>query len=172
MRLGWLPIVFFLAHLGDTVQHGWASDNLWACNVANLVLGVGMLARRPSLVRGATLWIVAGFPFWLRELWIAPDSILPTSYPTHLGTLPLALWAYRPGRSVWLQALLSFVILQELCRLVADPASNVNVAFSMRDGWDRVFASYFQYWLFTTLVAGATLALVQAVLDSRKGRSR
>lgn len=169
MKLGWLPIAFFGAHLVETVQHGWAWDNLWACNVANLLLGIGMLARRPALVRGATLWIVAGFPFWLRELGLAPDTILPTSYLTHLGTLPIALGAFRPGKPVWPQALLAFLVLQELCRLVAAPESNVNVAFSMRDGWDRVFSSYWQYWLFSSAAAGATLALVDFVLQ-RAGR--
>lgn len=154
-----IPIVFFVLHSLEDIGHGTASDILWVCNVANLCLGM----PNARLRRAAALWIIAGLPFWLREVWIAPATIYPGSYLIHLGALPFAIRALKKPATAWPLAITGFVVLQAITRLVANPALNTNVAFSMRDGWDKVFTSYWQYWLFTTLVAGVTLMVVDKV---------
>ena len=49
--LGILPLLFFAAYLYAAVGEHRAAEALWMCHVSNVILGMGILAQQPALVR-------------------------------------------------------------------------------------------------------------------------
>ena len=135
------------------------------CHLANLLMGIGLLQHRPTLVGMSVLWSLLGAPLWIRELFLEPCR--PSSYLAHVVGLGVSLWAlpgYRRSPSVWRQALALGVAVRALCWWVTPAALNVNVSHAMRDGWEQVFSAFWQYWLASTLAMGALLYVVDRVV--------
>ena len=159
---GVFPLSLYLLELLDNARRGVVWDSLWICHLANLLMGIGALGGRPMLVRMGVLWMMAGTPLWVRELWVDP-SIGPVSYLSHIGGLAFALlWLRRAApedlaRPAWFQAWLFFVAVRALCRLITPDELNVNASRLMRDGFETVFTSYWPYWALSSLAAAAVL---------------
>jgi hypothetical protein len=157
--LGVLPLGFFALYLALAAQGGKAADSLWLCHVANLLLGVGLLAGRPRVAAVGIAWIVLGIPLWALDTWRSA-SLTPVSLLSHLGGLAVGLYAasrLRISFNPWLAALLLFVALRELCRWFTPEARNVNLAHAAYPGWEGMPGGYGGYWLATTLAAAAAL---------------
>ena len=163
---GLLPIAFFVAYAAVAVVQGRGWDALWICHVANVVLGAGILARRPLWVRAAVLLIIPGVPLWIYDMLVA-SSVEPVSIVSHLGGLAVgipALVRLPSERRAWPVALGVFLAAQLAARLFAPPALNVNLAHGVYPGWERWFASHGSYWIFTTAVAALLLWLLDRLL--------
>jgi hypothetical protein len=98
---------------------------------------------------------------------------IPTAVLTHVGALVIGLIGVRRlglPRGAAIKATAAFVPLWALTRVVTPPWANVNVAFSVYQGWQAWFASYPPYFamliafgLVTFVVAEQLLALVAGV---------
>ena len=167
---GLLPLGLYFLDLLDNLHRGVGADSLWMCQLANLLMGLGALLGRPYWISMGILWIIAGTPFWVREIGLDP-SITASSYVAHLGGLGWALWRVRssPRPAAWAGAWGFFVAVREACRRWTPVELNVNAAHQVRDGLEGVFADYWQYWLFTTLLCGGTLCLLDRFLKGNQG---
>jgi hypothetical protein len=164
--LGLLPLIFFIAYLLHFLYLGELGNILWMCHLSNLTLAFGLFFCQRPLVRVSVLWLVYGLPLWL---WNLTEFGLAsvTSLGTHLGGLAIGLIVLskvRMERRIWLYALVSFLIVQQVCRLTTPAELNVNIAHSVYFGWESMFSVYGQYWLFTSISAGIGLWIFEIVL--------
>lgn len=162
----------YLAHASTHVRRGRPEDLLWTCNVAALLVAVGLLARRPAVTAVGTLWLAAGTPLWLADL-LAGGEFLPTSLFTHFGSLSLGLLsARRDGvpRHTWWRALLGLIALQQLARLVTPREANVNMAFRVYGPLAHIAPSYPAYWALSTALFALGFALLSYTLGRLAAR--
>lgn len=161
--LGSLAILFYLIHAAYWLRQGIPANILWACHIATLLVGVGLLVRQPRLTAVGLSWLILGTPLWLLDLLSHP--LYPTSLFTHVGGLVIGVWGvWRYGfpRHTWLWALVGLAILQQICRWITPPAENVNLAFAVFEGWEEMFPHYGRYLLLlASLAAAAFYALEQ-----------
>lgn len=157
--LGVLPLLFFAGYAYAAIGENRAAESLWMCHVSNLILGVGMLARRPALVRTVFPWLVFGVPLWVIDVMSSGDE-RALSTVSHIGGFLVGLCAIRRVRvpaNPWFPALLLYLALQQLCRWLTPPSFNVNLSHGIYSGWERWFPNYPIYWIVTTLTAAAML---------------
>jgi hypothetical protein len=168
-----LPISFFLAHASYYWRHGGLSQMLWMCNLANLMLGVGLLLGFRELVRVAVFWLIPGLPIWFWFVVIVDRAWLLTSTFSHIGGLAVGLWAMRrvgASRITWAYATGWYFVVQAFCRLFTSPALNVNLAHKIYAGYESAFDSYWEYWAVTSaLVASGMFALGLAMRTMFRG---
>lgn len=164
--LGILPITFYAVHFHYNWGLGNPGHGLWMCHVSNVVLGLGLLFGLPGLIRVAVIWQIPGIPLWIMDM--LRTGLTPViTFFSHLGGLSVGLaglWNVRAHKHTWLYALLWYLFVQQVCRMVTPPALNVNIAHTMYVGWERVFGAYWQYWLFTTACAACGLWVLGHVL--------
>lgn len=161
-----LPALFFVVYLAIAMHRGKAADSLWICHVSNLLLALGLITQRRSIVGVAVAWIILGIPLWALDAWHSGE-VTPVSAVSHLGGLALGLYALsrlRISYNPWLAALLLFVAIQQLCRWVTPVALNVNLAHAAYAGWEDRFGGYWAYWFLTTAAAAAALWLIGRML--------
>jgi hypothetical protein len=157
--LGILPLLFFAAYVYAAVGENRAVESLWMCHVSNVILGIGMLAQRPFLVRMVFPWLVFGVPLWLIDVASSGDERAVSSV-SHIGGFLLglyAIWRMRVPANPWLASLLLFLVFRQLCRWLTPASFNVNLSHSVYTGWEDWFSNYPIYWVVTTLVAAASL---------------
>jgi hypothetical protein len=70
-----------------------------------------------------------------------------------------------PPRS-WLWATGALLTLQQLCRLVTPPGPNVNIAFAVYTGWERIYPTYRIFW--TAMCLQATVVYLLSELALRR----
>jgi hypothetical protein len=139
---------------------------LWACHLAAVLVGVGLLGEWPAVVAVGVTWLAVGVPLWLFDLAMGGE-FTPTTLLTHVGGLAVGLvglWHLRMPAGVWWKALLGLAALQQLCRWVTPPAENVNVAFSVYPWMQPYFSSYGRYWLAMAVVFGGLYFVTELVL--------
>ncbi|HLG15495.1 MAG TPA: hypothetical protein VJH03_13485 [Blastocatellia bacterium] len=164
--LGFLPLVFFLAHSVYYWKNGGLGNLLWMCNVANLMLAAGLMLGWRWLIRLSVIWLVPGLPLWLYYVAFTGGWLL-TSFFTHVGGLIVglaALSAVRASEWTWLHGFAWYVILQQVSRVATAPELNVNVAHSVYQGWENAFGAYWQYWLATTALTAVGLWILGWIL--------
>lgn len=168
--LGFLPLTFFLAQ----ALHYWQIDQwghlLWMCNVGNLLLAAGLFLDQPVMIRVAVIWSVPGFFIWLRYVvseWFNYATLdwgaVTSSTLAHVGGLTVgfvALRCVRADRRAWIYALLWYLAIQLLSRLVTPAELNVNVSHQIYQGWEGRFSSYFKFWIVLTIAVGASMWLL------------
>ena len=160
--IGVLPIAIFIARLIQYIQVGAPDWILSSCNVANLMLGLGMIFGAPLFVRMAAIWLIIGLPMWIIDA-VVTHELWWSSIYSHLGGLLIGLYAIRKARATgrsWLPALVWFIFLQMLTRYTTAPGLNVNIAhypYELVKGW---FSSYWLFWPICLLIV---LAMVRAV---------
>jgi hypothetical protein len=161
--LGALALACSAAHTANHLAHGdhW-SNALWACNVATVLVGVGLLVRAATANAIGLLWVSVGLPLWLIDLAFG-SSFLATSTLIHLPPLVVGAWGARrlgvPRGAAW-KAFAALAGLQILCRVATPPVENVNMVFAMEPTWQRFFPSYgWNYAAGCVLHAAAFLAL-------------
>lgn len=167
--LGLLPLIFFAARL---IEYVWIARTpeqiLWCCHISNLILGVGLLSLHPRSIRIASLWIIVGVPPWALDM-VMTGLITPVSILSHLGGALVALVALRRFRVTgfdWAPALLYFLVLQQLTRLLTDPGplTNVNVAHFAYGPWKDLIGNYWLYILVNSSLAALVLVILESAL--------
>ena len=134
-RLWPAALVFgvLLLHALTKLEHGLLGEMLWACHVASLLVGLGMLARRTWLVATGTLFhLGVGLPAFVLDLVVFQSTTL-TSLLVHVVPPLLGLRALR-REPVWprwtpLAAGALYLCLIPTSRWLTEPALNVNLAF-------------------------------------------
>jgi hypothetical protein len=139
---------------------------LWMCNVGNLALALGLLFDRAVLIRVAVFWLIPGLPLWFYYV-VMRGGWLVTSGVAHLGGLVvglLAIFKTRVSRQTWLYALIWYLAVQQICRVVTPAELNVNIAHSVYRGWETAFGAYWRFWAATTLLAAGGLWIMNLTL--------
>jgi hypothetical protein len=159
--LGILPLIFFIAQ----GMHYWGRNELghmlWMCNIGNLVLAMGLFLEKHRVIRLAAIWTIPGLLIWFLYVVLASGVFL-TSTLAHVGGLAVATIALSKvgmDRTAWRWALGWYLMVQLASRFVTPAALNVNLAHAVQPGWERMFASYWTFWLVLTLVAIVTVWL-------------
>jgi hypothetical protein len=167
--LGLLPLLFFAAHAGFHAAHGRPHEILWTCTMANLVLGAGLLWRRPGVVATAVSWLVLGNLLWAVDL-LSGGEFYATSLLTHVAGLGVGwLGVRRLGwpAGTWWRAVAALAALQQLTRLLTPARANVNLAFSVYAGSAAWFPSYGLYWASLLLLSAAVFLAVERGLGRK-----
>lgn len=163
---GMVAFVCYAIHAAVHIQRGQPYDLLWACHVAALLVGLGLLLRNAALNAIGLLWSCFGLSLWLLDL-ATGGEFIPTSTLTHLGAFGLGLYGIRRlgvPHHLALKTVAAFVALCVLCRLVTPPAANVNLAFRVADGWTPYFPSYPLYAAMLLAALTAMCAMAQWLL--------
>lgn len=160
---GILPLLTFAGHLLVLLVKGNPDEIMWMCHISNVMLAVGLFLGLPSLLWPASLWLLFGIPLWLTEVVATGDSTW-TSTIAHLVGFAMSVMVMcrvTMPRWSWLYATMWYVVIQHACRMVTRPCENVNLAYRVHDGWERIFTNYWYYWLVCLLTAAVTLWLIQ-----------
>ena len=149
------------------------------CNIGNLLLAVGLFLEKAMLIRVAAIWMVPGVAVWFvyvvptwgtlltgqassRQLFGVLSSTL-----AHLGGFSVGMLVLRKlkmdGRA-WIYAFAWYFIVQLLSRLITPAAMNVNVSQQIQGGWEQTFSAYWKFWAVLTLLVGACLWVLGAIL--------
>jgi hypothetical protein len=164
--LGRLALLFYATHGAVHLYRGQAYNVLWACNVAALLVGLGLLWRNATLNAIGLLWSCFGISLWLLDL-ATGGEFIPTATLTHLGALSLGIYGIRvlgTPRFLALKTVAAFFALWVLCRLITPPAANVNLAFRVADGWAVYFPSYPRYAAMLLMALAAVCTIAQLLL--------
>lgn len=143
-----LPVLAILAwHGWHTVTSLGPANLFFVCYTATLLLGVGILGRRPLLACTGAGWLLAGFPLWLYDA-VANEDWETSCTAFHVGGLVIGLMVLRRcpmPRGTGIFAIALALLLWLLTRLLTPEALNINAAFSVYRGWEGIFSDY---WLF------------------------
>ncbi len=154
--LGLLPLIFFLTQTVHYWRYGGPGNLLWMCNIGNLLLAIGLFLDHRELIRAAAIWTIPGLVVWFRYV-LLDYGFLFSSTLAHVGGIVIGLIALRRvgmDRTAWLYAFVWYLFVQLAARLLTSPALNVNLAYSVQPGWEKVFSSYWKFWIvLTTIVA-------------------
>ncbi|MCA9028421.1 MAG: hypothetical protein KDA86_24630 [Planctomycetaceae bacterium] len=129
--VGVAGVAFFAIYLIRRIQDGQVASALWACHLASLLTGTGILLRRPTFIGIGVLWLVVGIPLWCVYLAIG-GAFRPASLLTHVGGLAvgvLGLKAIGMRSNLWWKAILVLLVLLAISRWLTPPELNVNLAF-------------------------------------------
>ncbi len=156
-----IPLVLTVAwHIVDTVMYSNPQYLLFVCYAANILLCVGIFGRSALLVGAGFGWLLVAFPLWLYDAFRI-SSWEPSCTLFHITGLLVgaaAIRSYRLPKHTWAFSLALAVVLQLCARLFTDEALNINSAFRIYDGWERVYPNYAVFYLSTLAVFGLAFA--------------
>jgi hypothetical protein len=166
--LGLWVLILLLWHHLENVKKGQAGATLWMCHLSNLLLGVGLLTERVFWIQVAILWLIPGLFLWACSVLEDRSSFSWSTCLSHFSGFGAGLYGLTyspaPSYSVWWVAALWFLGVQQLCRVFTTSTLNVNIAYRMEPGWERLFSTYRGYWYFTTTMAILILWSVETLL--------
>ena len=167
--LGIVAVASYAAHAAVHLSRGEPQDLLWACHIATLLVGIGLVFRSPAMNAIGLLWACFGTPLWILDL-ATGGEWMPTAFLTHAAALVCGVIGVRRlgmPRAATFKAMAAFAPLWAVTRAVTPAWANVNVAFFVYQGWQRWFTSYPTYFamllglaLTTFMVAEYLLALL------------
>jgi hypothetical protein len=177
--LGLLPLAFFTAQAIHYWQIKQLGHMLWLCNIGNLLLAIGLFFEEAILIRVAVIWMIPGVVVWF--VYVVPTwGMLLTgkfsyaeffgvisSTMAHLGGFSVGMVVLRKVRvngKLWFYALLWYFIIQLVSRFVTSAALNVNLSHNIQSGWERVFSSYWKFWLVLSCLVGICLWILGSLL--------
>jgi hypothetical protein len=171
---GLAALACYATHAAFHLAHGRWYDLFWACHVAAILVGVGLLARSAATNGVGVLLGLMGLPLWLADL-AAGGPFFPTSLLTHVVALAIGLYGVlRLGmpRGTWWKAAATLAALIGFCRIATPAGPNVNVAFDIQPGWEEHFASHASYLAFTLTAATAYFFVVEKLVRFLAARFR
>ncbi|HYO78224.1 MAG TPA: hypothetical protein VE010_17320, partial [Thermoanaerobaculia bacterium] len=92
--LGIVALLFYAVHAAVHLYRGEPYNLLWTCNVAALLVGLGLVWRNATLNAIGLLWSCFGTWLWLLDVATGGEFIL-TSTLTHLGAFGVGLYGIR-----------------------------------------------------------------------------
>jgi hypothetical protein len=163
---GLTALACYAVHAIFHLTQGRWYDLFWACHVAAILIGVGLLAHSATINGMGVLMGLMGLPLWAADL-AAGSEFFPTSVLTHVVALAIGLHGVgRLGmpQGTWWKTTAAVVGLIALCRLATPAAANVNVAFAIQPGWEHYFASHASYLGCTIGAATAYFFVVEWIV--------
>jgi hypothetical protein len=161
--LGVIAIACYCVQAGTHLGRGEPQDVLWACHIAALLVGVGLLMGSATLNAIGLLWSCFGTPLWILYLATGGD-LIAASFFTHGAALILGTIGVRrlgmPRGAAW-KATAAFTLLWIATRALTPRWANVNLAFSVYDGWEAWFPSYPIYLAMLLVLGFAGLCLAE-----------
>lgn len=163
-KLGIAVLAIYFAHVAELLATHPPGVLLWSCDVATVVVAIGLLAPSPMLNAAGALMLIVGLPMWAISVALG-EPLLWTAPLMHAGVPAIAIVAMRkiglPRRS-WIPAALFMIAATIAARLFTDPAENVNLAHAVPHGFERLpLPVYFA--LLAPVLLAATIA-VEALL--------
>jgi hypothetical protein len=126
-----------------------SENGLWACYVALLLIGVGLMVRSAACNAVGTFWLTVGFPLWIVDV-LTAGSTESTSVLTHISGVILGYTGMKqlglPSRT-WVFSILGLAVLIVISRSLTTAAENINFSYRVYEGVDRLFPSYWSYIL-------------------------
>lgn len=159
---GLAGFAIYAVHGTNLVLSGYGEHVFWSCNLANLLVGHGILFRRPTPVGIGFLWLLIALPAWVFSIATGMPVLWSTVLP-HVGGLALAAFGVRAlglPRGTWWRATAALVALWGVTRYGLRFPTNVNIARTYWFGWEGRYLPYLPYMalLFTleaTIFRGA-----------------
>ncbi len=145
-----IPLLLMLIwHVTDTVLNLNPQYLFFVCYSANLLLCIGIFRRSALLVGVGFGWLLIAFPLWLYDA-ILHNDWTPSCTMFHIVGLLVggtAIRNYRLPRHTWLFAMSLGIALQLLARIFTDETLNINSAFRIYQGWEKVYPNYATFYL-------------------------
>jgi hypothetical protein len=166
---GVLPLSLFLVRFFEYALIIKAPVHiLWVCHIANLTLAIGLFLANLLMIRIASYLLILGVLPWLLDM-VVIQRITAVSLVSHLsgaGMTIIMLRRVRIAPNCWPYALIFFLALQQITRLLTDPGpyTNINVAHYAYGPWKELFTSYRDYWLVNTALVALTLWGIETAL--------
>ena len=164
--LGTVAIASYAAHAMVHLSRGEPQDLLWACHIAALLVGIGLVYRSPTINAIGLLWSCFGTPLWILDL-ATGGEWMPTAFLTHAAALGCGIVGVRRlgmPRAAAVKAVAAFAPLWAVTRAITPQWANVNIAFSVYQGWQRWFTSYPPYFALLIALAATTFAIAEYLL--------
>ena len=143
-KLGLAALACYAIHAGFHLYNRRPEEVLWMCHLGAALVGVGLLFSSATANGIGTLFLCIGTPLWVMYL-AGGGELYPTSTFPHLGGLAIGLYGVRRlglPSGTWWKAVAVLIALILVCRLGTPPHANVNVAFAVYPGWEKVFPSH------------------------------
>lgn len=156
----------YAIHAGFHILNGRPEEVLWMCHLGAALVGIGLVCSSGVVNGIGVLFLCVGTPLWLMYL-AGGGEFYPTSCFPHLGGLAIGLFAVRRlglPSGAWWKAAVALLTLIFICRLVTPPRANVNVAFAIYPGWEKVFPSHPVYLATMMASAAAYFLFFECVL--------
>ncbi|MBZ5637032.1 MAG: hypothetical protein LAO55_28240 [Acidobacteriia bacterium] len=156
--LGMVALGLFATREIVFIFRGQSENGVWACYVALLLIGVGLMVRSAACNAVGTFWLTVGFPLWIVDM-LAAGGTESTSVLTHISGVILGYTGMKqvglPSRT-WVFSILGLAVLIVISRPLTTAAENINFSYRVYEGVDRLFPSYWSYMLalfgaFTTI---------------------
>jgi len=164
--VGNAAVLFFLTHAATWLLRGAPANLLWACHLGCLLIGIAVLSNCPVLNAIGVHWLALGNILWCINLAGGGEFIF-TSQLTHLGGMLIGLWYARQAgfaRGSWLAALAGIAALHVLSGFVTPARENINLAFRVHEGWEKIFPDFQVYRLFLLAAAAALFYALERAL--------
>ena len=149
IALGTVAFALFATRQIVFIFRGQSENGLWACYVALLLIGVGLMVRSAACNAVGTFWLTVGFPLWIVDM-LASGGTESTSALTHISGVILGYTGMKqlglPSRT-WVFSVLGLAVLIVISRPLTTAAENINFSHSVYEGVDRLFPSYWSYML-------------------------
>lgn len=161
---GVVALACYLLHALELVVRFPAANLLWSCDVAAVLVSVGLLTSRPLPVAAGCFMFIPGNIVWVLDL-TTGGELLPTAPLTHGVVFGLSIaGARRLGvpRSTWWTATLVMAACTATARIIGPAEENVNLAFRIPPGWEAGWPSHGVYVATWTALIGAGFAALQA----------
>lgn len=168
--LGFTAIFFYVLHGLNWIIRGVPSNLLWACNLASFVVGLGIILKKPKINSVGVLILLMGNIFWFLYL-LGGGGFEFTSLLTHIGGLLIGLiGVYRMqfSKFSWFRAVFFLAIIQIISRFITPEFENVNLAFRIHEGWEKIFPSYFVYEIYLFAQACVLFFIFEIILRRLK----
>lgn len=157
----------------NTIYYG-LTNILWLCNISALLAGVALLLGMRQMAPIGATFMILGLSAWLMNIAVNNGFEEPVSYITHFSFAAAALYIFvciPVGRRLWAGCFCWWLLCQLLSRLFTPPELNINLAFSIWPGWERMFSNFFSFWCFTN-IGCLVFLFVMNKLISRFQRAR
>lgn len=164
--LGAIAIASYVIHAGVHLSSGNPHHLLWMCHLASLLVGFGLLCRWPNATVVGFLWSCVGTPLWILDT-VTGGEWYTTAVLTHGSGVVIGFIGVRRlglPRAAAFKAVAAYVPLWAITRAATPPSANVNVAFSVYEGWQTWFTSYPPYLVMLLGFGLVTFIVVEKML--------
>lgn len=155
-----MPLITLVWHAIYTVLNLSPQYLLFVCYTANLLVGIGVIFGVRYLIGIGFFWTLTALPLYVCYMFCTSD-ITPSGIAFHLCGVYIGLVAlrqYRMQRYTWLAAISMGYFWQLLARWFTDPEPNINAAFRVYQGWEKMFSDYTVYN--TIMISGFALVFI------------